>query len=720
MITVVGVGGLICLDRWYEEGGLPGSLWYDDQGLICGRWRPPKIRSTSPLGKLFYVLTTLLTLLCSTLFWVGIFNLVDDYVPMVILNSTYAYLCFVVVGFAMMLATGTLYESSGVESAREELSWRSHWTEHVKESTRALFAIVSQVLLWYGVSSLYWVVCLDGSGCADVSANWWKNLFFMAMGHMMLNATESFIYATASEEDEESQSDKEEMSPGSERLQQAELISRSILAIMAGAMHNIGLWETYDTLIFPGWVDCDHQPKSYQGSTDGAPGGEPVVGSGDWPCWVRNLLFIVIGILMQPNVLILPLLEPDKPDLPPAPMGAMAEGDGDEDMTPKRRARSRSEVIARAQGMNDDLGTARRQRYGSTRMTLISTMPAPSRRKAQTASFEMERRRRQKYLKTNNVLAAPKARTQSEQGASPGSAATSRRRAAMKGRGLMRDSLKDKLMTTSNSSSDSPGGFGPNFSRSNPLMFESSAGGKGGGSVAMSIPESKMEESWEDTDAPPAVATSLPTPRTLRLLTDERFLKEHFPEQLAARSFAVGERVEADWNSFGNWYSGVIASVDSRNQYTVKYDDDSVEKDVPAVLVRPARGAISEMGAGLQLGAGKGSATMEAPAYEAWAAYSGLEGMDDLSQTTSAPGVVAEGEGGEVGEGGRPIRGAEFSFKAGGSLPPPAASSRRRGGSEVGPRRTAASGGGGQGQVNRGRAASAELAQTTSLPTLRE
>ena len=34
------------------------------------------------------------------------------------------------------------------------------------------------------------------------------------------------------------------------------------------------------------------------------------------------------------------------------------------------------------------------------------------------------------------------------------------------------------------------------------------------------------------------------------------------------------------------------------------------------------------MGVGLQLGKGKGSLTMEAPAYETWAAYSGLERYD--------------------------------------------------------------------------------------------
>eukprot|EP01046_Picozoa_sp_COSAG06_P005481 COSAG06_NODE_245_length_19176_cov_167.625151_15_plen_75_part_00 len=44
---------------------------------------------------------------------------------------------------------------------------------HAQESFRAFFAIIAQVLLWYGVSSLYWVVCLAGSGCSDLPAEWY-------------------------------------------------------------------------------------------------------------------------------------------------------------------------------------------------------------------------------------------------------------------------------------------------------------------------------------------------------------------------------------------------------------------------------------------------------------------------------------------------------------------------------------------------------------------
>ena len=111
------------------------------------------------------------------------------------------------------------------------------------------------------------------------------------------------------------------------------------------------------------------------------------VGSDVWPCWARNLLFIVLGMLMQPNVLLLPLLESDAPSASAAPEPQeeeQEEEDEDEEQPgrPTRRGgrraargkRSQSETTTRRRS-RDDRGTARRQRYGSTRMTLISTMP---------------------------------------------------------------------------------------------------------------------------------------------------------------------------------------------------------------------------------------------------------------------------------------------------------------------------------------------------------
>ena len=116
LMTVGGVAGLVLLDRWYEEAGIPGSFWWSTDGRLCGSWAPPSVRATSPLGKALYAASTLATLACSILFWVGLFNLVDDWVPAPILNSTLVYVALVFGGFGMMLLTGTLFESSG-ESA---------------------------------------------------------------------------------------------------------------------------------------------------------------------------------------------------------------------------------------------------------------------------------------------------------------------------------------------------------------------------------------------------------------------------------------------------------------------------------------------------------------------------------------------------------------------------------------------------------------------------
>jgi hypothetical protein len=252
------------------------------------------------------------------------------------------------------------------------------------------------------------------------------------------------------------------------------------------------------------------------------------------------------------------------------------------------------------------------------------------------------------------------------------------------------------------------------------------------------------------------------------------------------------KQVEADWNSFGNWYPGVItdsveaspaaASGDGSpasggaKTYTVKYDDDSVELGVPAALIRPARGGggalIAEGGAG---GRAKGR-SYEAPAYEAWGAYVGLDGMEiaDEESTTATlqegrrpaaassrretPGAREEARasrrerrgrsmaGSSAGPGGRrpsshererrssetrvaaassrPIRSAEFAFeqrhgRSGGGDGSGRRGSRRSG-SEIGPRRGGAAREGEVAAAARPRAASAELAQTTSLPTVME
>ena len=76
------------------------------------------------------------------------------------------------------------------------------------------------------------------------------------------------------------------------------------------------------------------------------------VGSDVWPCWARNLLFIVLGMLMQPNVLLLPLLESDAPSASAAPEPQeeeQEEEDEDEEQPgrPTRRGGRRAPRAAR-------------------------------------------------------------------------------------------------------------------------------------------------------------------------------------------------------------------------------------------------------------------------------------------------------------------------------------------------------------------------------------
>ena len=64
---------------------------------------------------------------------------------------------------------------------------------------------------------------------------------------------------------------------------------------------------------------------------------------------------------------------------------------------------------------------------------------------------------------------------------------------------------------------------------------------------------------------------SLPTPRTLRLLGSELFMRKHFPDLLRTRTFKVGDRVQANWNAFGYWYGGVVmAAADSKYPPTMQ------------------------------------------------------------------------------------------------------------------------------------------------------
>ena len=49
-----------------------------------------------------------MALLFSMLFWVGVFDIVDDTLPAAFLNSTYTYLGMIILAFILMVGTGTL------------------------------------------------------------------------------------------------------------------------------------------------------------------------------------------------------------------------------------------------------------------------------------------------------------------------------------------------------------------------------------------------------------------------------------------------------------------------------------------------------------------------------------------------------------------------------------------------------------------------------------
>jgi hypothetical protein len=273
--------------------------------LCCGR-------PTSPVGKLAGVLSTVGTLAFSTLFWVGVFDVVDDVVPAAVLNSTAVYAAMIATAFVLMWATGTLLEQSGAQAEAAPLSWRSPWHGHVLQALRSLVAIFAQVLLWYGMSSLYWVVCIrPDSDCSSYPATWWKDLFLITLGHLLMNATDTFLQGDEDEEQADGGPEAAEAAaPRACSWETVELYARATLAIFAAILHNVGIWNLFDKMVVAGWTECSAYPGPPYGHADGDSQGG--LSTNELSCLTRNLLFIAAGFFVQPNNFLLPVLQPDR------------------------------------------------------------------------------------------------------------------------------------------------------------------------------------------------------------------------------------------------------------------------------------------------------------------------------------------------------------------------------------------------------------------------
>ena len=55
----------------------------------------------------------------------------------------------------------------------------------------------------------------------------------------------------------------------------------------------------------------------------------------------------------------------------------------------------------------------------------------------------------------------------------------------------------------------------------------------------------------------------------------------------AAVSFAVGQRVKANYKNAGKWYRGAIDKALPDGSYAIKFDDGDYESGVPPHRVRP-------------------------------------------------------------------------------------------------------------------------------------
>jgi hypothetical protein len=253
----------------------------------------------------------------------------------------------------------------------------------------------------------------------------------MALGHMLLNATESFITKDEDEEGGEGGEGGEAAAagqpppplakPGSReaRLAHAELIARSSVAIMASALHNVGWWYTVDGLIVSGWELCSGDLKALpDGSEDG-------YSQNSIPCWVRNLAFVALGLLLQPNVLLVPLCAGDRSDDDDdddndddPPLGALTmseEGAAiNKEPQPPQRRQKRRESSSGGGGRSNSMWARERARGAPTRISVISSTPMPSRRKRLVAKHILANQQAQQFARRNQVLAPAKTRSQSE------------------------------------------------------------------------------------------------------------------------------------------------------------------------------------------------------------------------------------------------------------------------------------------------------------------
>ena len=56
--------------------------------------------------------------------------------------------------------------------------------------------------------------------------------------------------------------------------------------------------------------------------------------------------------------------------------------------------------------------------------------------------------------------------------------------------------------------------------------------------------------------------------------------------QLRTQKYAVGDRIEADWKSEGEYFPGRIAAA-KKDAYSIQYDDGDFERNVSVARIRP-------------------------------------------------------------------------------------------------------------------------------------
>jgi len=556
-LAYIGVG-ILCLvltDSLYACGGLEGSL-APRPGARCQV--PCRHSLDGACNKLLLLPKLMVSLTGNIMFWLGAGNLMDENVPPHASDWPPGFLhpdgvpatatagaglakafSAIAAGIALLIATGTLFPVSGVVNIEEEaVDYTYPASAHLRLGLRAIASIFGQSMVFYG---FYYVTALcfaGGALCTDENEVFWKVLFTIAMGMILQVFTESFI----ADEDEDEGSHKPfvpsavnygelqgfQFRKDGERG--AGYYQVGALAVEnGGAINAASRGQGADE-------DVRLTAMSYARAIVAVFGGV-THNLGLW-----QLFDVIVGAGWR-SCSTYPFDEVPGGNEPTLGYPACYLRDGGYAAVGMFLLTITGSVLTEA-GINP---------------SMLQTVDIDGARARQA------RKLRQKWMRRNAILGRP--RTHSDPDANAGS------RRAKRSQTHDRKGLKDRLIEPQTPRDDFLAGLHPSMRP------------KGYVPGVQEIAEDEPDD--EDMPRGRMRARSLETPRTMNTVKADLATPGGTRVGMAANAdFVVGQRVEANWNNFGDFYHGVVANVQPNGLYTIRYDDEDVEKDVPRDRMR--------------------------------------------------------------------------------------------------------------------------------------